>query len=197
MPPNYTRKRRDKEGKAIQALAAEEYTLPKLTLKQERFVKHLLAGKTNREAYRLAFDCSNMVEESINTAASRLAHSDKIERSIRILQRIGLESSVVNRENHLAELARLRELAIDNTQISAGVQAEHYRGRVAGLYNDKINLNIGPSDEMLLSQVASLFGADIAKTLAKSLGCEDGETIDVEPSQDADLLRLPSPTENS
>jgi hypothetical protein len=32
-------------------------------------------------------------------------------------------------ETHLAELARVREEAITHGQISAGVQAEHYRGK--------------------------------------------------------------------
>ena len=36
-----------------------------------------------------------------------------------------------NDEDHLAELARAREVAIDNCQISAAVQAEHSRGQAA------------------------------------------------------------------
>jgi hypothetical protein len=52
-------------------------------------------------------------------------------------------------EAHLT-LARARELALAHGQISAGVQAEHYRGKAAGLYEDRIRLESGPSDNVLL-----------------------------------------------
>ena len=188
---NYPRR---KKNERIQAVADPESQLPKLTVKQESFVNHVLAGKTAREAYRLAYDCTDMSEESIATESYKLTRNSQIAQSIRIRQRIGLDESSISRENHLTELARLREIAVENQQVSAGVQAEHYRGRVAGLYNDKLQLQIGPTDEMLLSQIAALLGPETAKSLAQSMGYDDGETIEIEASVDAELLLKAPPS---
>jgi hypothetical protein len=176
--PNYPRR------KAAKPDIEPESQLPKLTLKQSRFVNALLSGKTMGQAYRDSHDCSKMQPNSIAVAASRLANSDKIALSLRLAQRSGMHEAVVTRDNHLSELARLRELAVDNQQVSAGVQAEHYRGRVAGLYNDKLSLTVGPSDEALLSQLAQLLGPDAVKLVEKALA----------PAE-VDLLALPPPLE--
>lgn len=52
---------------------------------------------------------------------------------MRHYQRIGAEAAQVTMEAHLTEFVRARELAIPNGQIAAGVQAEHCRGKAAGL----------------------------------------------------------------
>ena len=43
-------------------------------------------------------------------------------------------------QSHLAELTRLREQALDAKQVAAAVQAEQYRGKAAGLYEDRLRL---------------------------------------------------------
>ena len=53
---------------------------------------------------------------------------------------------MVTMETHLAELARMREEAIAHGQISAAVQAEHYRGKASGLDQDRLRLAGGPND---------------------------------------------------
>jgi hypothetical protein len=73
-------------------------------------------------------------------------------------------------ESHLAELARERELAIEHGQIAAGVQAEHHRGKAAGLYEDRLRLTCGPSDEELLKTIEELLGEELADTLGAALG---------------------------
>jgi hypothetical protein len=193
MPPTYKRKAKDQESERFSAVADPENNLPKLTLKQERFAKHVLNGKSAKEAYRLSFDCSNSSEITIGVNASKLIHSTKIALYIRSRQRIGLEVAAINQATHLAELGRLRELAVENQQISAGVQAEHYRGRVAGLYNDKLSLQVGPSDAMLLSQLATMLGPDLAQALGKQLGIEEDSPF--VPAED-ELLSLPPPLES-
>ncbi|HEY6022066.1 MAG TPA: hypothetical protein VIY48_20015 [Candidatus Paceibacterota bacterium] len=171
MPPTYKRKRREK----ILDPDNQGLDLPKLTVKQENYIKGLLEGKTKRQAYIEAYDASGMSDGAIAVESSRLSRNSKIALYLRTLQRIGLEESQVTRENHLAEMARLRELAVENQQISAGVQAEHYRGRVAGLYNDKLSLQVGPSNEMLLAQISALLGSELAGALAGAMGIESPE----------------------
>ena len=190
MPPNYKRKLQ-----ANQAIPDLEQGLPKLTSKQESFVQSLLQGKSPIDAYRLAYNASGMTEASCNTESWRLRQNPAIAQSLRFFQRIGLESGKVSVENHLNELARLRELAVDATQISAGVQAEHYRGRVAGLYNDKLQLQVGPSDSALLAQLALILGPEAAQAIARGLGVENAATGEPEASGEALLLAKPSDLE--
>ena len=49
-----------------------------LTEKQEKFVVELLKGKTQREAYKAAYDAKNMKESTIDSKSSLLFKQDKI-----------------------------------------------------------------------------------------------------------------------
>ena len=49
-----------------------------LTTKQEIFVQRLIEGKSQREAYKFAYNCENMKDESIDVKASNLFKEDKI-----------------------------------------------------------------------------------------------------------------------
>jgi hypothetical protein len=65
---------------------------------------------------------------------------------------------------------RARELAIAHGQIAAGVQAEHYRGKAAGLYEDRLRLTGVPSDDELITTVEALLGKEIAEAVKVALG---------------------------
>lgn len=185
--PNYPRKR--KQNQRVAAVADPILGIPKLTVKQEKFAQGLLDGLSTREAYRRAYDCSGSSEATVIAESQKLSRNPQIATYIRAIQREGIQAIGITRESHLADLARLRELAVENTQISAGVQAEHYRGRVAGLYNDKLSLTVGPSDDALLSQLKAMLGPEIAQAI--------GEQLAGEPSPDAALLALPPPLDGS
>jgi len=43
----------------------------KLTAKQEKFVQELIKGKSQREAYKAAYNAKNMSENSIDVEASK------------------------------------------------------------------------------------------------------------------------------
>ena len=49
-----------------------------LTTKQEIFVQRLIEGYSQREAYKFAYDCENMKDETIDTRASRLFKECKV-----------------------------------------------------------------------------------------------------------------------
>lgn len=194
--PNYPRTRKAKQSQRLAAVADPESGLPKLTRKQERFALELLSGKSTREAYRLAYDCTGSSEATIIADSFKLSRNPQIALFIRLHQRIGLENAAISRDSHLAELARLREIAVENQQVSAGVQAEHYRGRVAGLYNDKLTLAVGPSDDAILSQLAAILGHESAEVIGEALGVKRGSTVNLEASGDSAMLALPSPLES-
>jgi len=50
----------------------------KITLKQEKFVQELIKGKTQRQAYKAAFNAKNMKNTTIDSKASNLLKSDKV-----------------------------------------------------------------------------------------------------------------------
>lgn len=165
---NYKRGPYKKRLPRLHAVATEE--LPALTVKQENFVNYLMQGKSGSEAYRAAYKPKRLKDEHVSHEAWALKLKPQVAKAIRFRQRIGLDNCKITLENHAAELARLREEAVEAKQISAGVQAEHYRGRISGLYQDNVNLRVGPSDEMLLSQIMQLLGEDTAIAIAEGLG---------------------------
>lgn len=170
MPPTYKRKRQTKDRIAL--VDDPDSGLPKLTEKQEQFIHSLLEGKSGAESYRRAYDCSSMSAEAISVEASRLRSSPTCSLWLRYFQRQGLSRSAVTLENHLAELERGREIAYDLGQASAGIQAEHYRGKVAGLYEDRIRLDVARDDAMLATQLEAILGPAGAYVIAEQLGIE-------------------------
>lgn len=148
--------------------------LPELTPKQLAFVMALLKGKTASDAYREAYDYAGMAANSIWVAASRLRADAKVALWLRHYQLAALNEGKVTLEGHISELTRLREQALDVKQVAAAVQAEHYRGKAAGLYEDRLRLSSGPSDAELIKSIRALLGDDVAKAISVGLGVPSG-----------------------
>lgn len=55
-----------------------ENILPKLTKKQQDFVIHYAINGVATQAYRMAYDCTNMSDDTIKNEASRLLKNKKI-----------------------------------------------------------------------------------------------------------------------
>jgi hypothetical protein len=144
--------------------------LPALTHKQMAFVHALLEGKSASDAYRGAYDCSDMADRSIWCEASKLRSNPKVAQWLRHYQRIGMDAAQMTIESHLAELARARELAIAHGQIAAGVQAENYRGKAAGLYEDQLRLTVALGDTDLVKAIEELFDEETSETIKTALG---------------------------
>jgi hypothetical protein len=85
-------------------------------------------------------------------------------------QLAALQEGTVTLASHLAELTRLRERALDAKQVAAAVQAEHYRGKAAGHYEDRLRLTSGPSDGELLKAIEAALGKETAEALGAALG---------------------------
>jgi len=168
-------------------------SLPALNSRQERFVLALLEGKSPLDAYRLAGYGKGSSDSSAKVNASKLKAHSKIRKVLLHYQRLGQDYSRVTLEEHLAQLARGREIAFELGQASAGIQAEHYRGKAAGLYADKTQLDVTVKDETLVSQLAALFGQDLASTVAGALagGPVDAEVVEIKESTESRLLAKP------
>lgn len=49
-----------------------------LTLKQEKFVQELIKGKSQREAYKIAYNAKNMADKTIDVKACQLLKKDNV-----------------------------------------------------------------------------------------------------------------------
>jgi len=187
VPPNYKRNRdapRDHDSN-LEPLE----TLPKLKPREQRFLEGLIAGKSQSQAYRESHpNCVGWAAGTVTNRASVLARDPRVQAWVRHFQRIGLDQAQVTHSAHLAELARLRELAVIEGQISAGVQAEVHRGKASGLYEDRIRLIADQSDSALLAGVAQLLGDSLATELAGELGSDSTLAL-VDQSDGQDVVK--------
>jgi hypothetical protein len=118
-----------------------------------------------------------MAANSIWVAASRLRSDAKVALWLRHYQLAAVQEGAVTLKGHLGELTRLREHALDAKQVAAAVQAEHHRGKAAGLYEDRVRIASGPSDAELIKTVNALLGEEVARAVSVGLGAID-ETSD-------------------
>lgn len=118
--------------------STEAAELPDLTAQQMKFVEGILAGKTASDAYRAAYDTSNMAPNSIWVKASELRSNVKVTVWLSAARQAGLGSATVTYEGHVRELERIREIALSSGNIGAAVQAEQIRGKAAGLHVEQV-----------------------------------------------------------
>lgn len=112
-----------------------------LTEKQERFcIEYIRTGNAS-EAYRQAYDSSNMSPESINRKAKELMDNGKISARLEELRAPVREKAQITLESHLADLKRLRDRAEEEGKFAAAITAEVNRGKASGLYVEKHEIN--------------------------------------------------------
>lgn len=138
--------------------------LPDLTDQQMNFVRGILEGLTGADAYRRAYDCSSMQQNTIWAAASRLRNDREVDAWLYAARQAHLGSQVVTKENHLAELERLKAIAVRTGNVGAAVQAEQLRGKVQGHYIERFEIDMPADPNAYLEELAR-----IAPELSKRL----------------------------
>jgi len=114
-----------------------------LSAKQEAFCVEYVKSGNASAAYRGAGYSNGASEKSVNESASRLLKSVKIQSRLSELRLAIGEASQVTLQSHLADLLWLREMAAKSGKYAAAVQAEMARGKVAGLYIERITMSGG------------------------------------------------------
>lgn len=151
--------------------------LPDLTDQQMRFVECLLAGKSASDAYRESYNTANCTDRTIWAAASRLRADSKVATWLSAARKAGLGRAAVTLEGHLAELERLREIALETGNVGAAVQAEQLRGKASNHYSENINLT-HKAPENVLDEIRKLNPALADQLANEHLGAEyHGETL--------------------
>lgn len=89
-----------------------------LTSKQEKFVQELIKGKSQREAYKTAYNAVNMADNTIDVKASQLLKKDKVR--VRYEQLRGKvikrteEKAIITAEEIIKEIADIAKDDISN-----------------------------------------------------------------------------------
>jgi len=124
----------------------------RLTEMQKRFAEYIIFGGpdgpvSQSEAAVLAGysknRCRQEGSELMNPRVSPL-----VAKYIGELKEERLKKFEVNYENHIAELARLREAALKKGSFSSAVNAEANRGKAAGLYIDRKIIKHGKLEDL-------------------------------------------------
>ena len=150
----------------------------KLTDKQRTFVYEYVVNQvTGTEAARRAG------YKDTNVREAELLH-DKPYVADRIKQfRLELQRKYeVTYENHVEQLAKLRDVALQNGAYSAAVNAEKARGQVGGLYVDRKEILVGRIDSMNREDVVRRL-QEIHHQYRPILDVTPGEELDNEGSR--------------
>jgi hypothetical protein len=153
-------------------LKATASDLPDLTDQQQRFVEGILAGKTASDAYRAAYDTSDMLDRSVHALACRLSANVNVRSWLDAARCAGFGRASCTFDEHLSELTRLRNLAEKTGNIGAAVQAEQIRGKVAGHHIDKVQDVTEQFDPTRTLQDIARTNPDLAASLAAEHGIE-------------------------
>jgi hypothetical protein len=98
------------------------------------FALAILDGKSATDAYKSAYAWQDSKPETIWANASRLRANPKVQAWLQAATISRLKRSSLTAEEHMAELAGIRDQAIQTKQYSVAVKAEIARGQVAGFY---------------------------------------------------------------
>jgi phage terminase small subunit len=119
-------------------------TMKKLTPKQERFcLKYIETGNAS-EAYRQAYDATNMSQDAVKVKASAMLKKDNIRVTLENLKKPAIEAAQMTLKQHLDDLRELRDLARNKEQYGPAITAEVARGKASGVHIEKTentNLN--------------------------------------------------------
>lgn len=110
----------------------------KLTAKKEAFCLAYIETNNASEAYRRAYDASKMKDGTVHQTASRLLADVDVTARLEQLRAPVRDRAQITLESHLERLNHLSLMAEQAEQYSAAIKAEESRGKVAGLYVEKI-----------------------------------------------------------
>ena len=133
-------------------------TLSGLTAKQEKFCEALASGASNSDAYRAAYDCSRMKDNSIHTEASKLACNPAIASRVRaIMDAKKARNSIFTekqREKHSDKIWRTLWAMIDAHDTPPAVKANllSLGAKAAGMLTEQVKIENISADSKTIEQ---------------------------------------------
>lgn len=124
-----------------------------LTAKQEKFVQNIIEGMNQADAYRSAYSCKNMSDNSVYVNASKLASDAKVALRLKELRDELAKPSIMTAQERLEWLTRLINSEEETTgdklkaaDIMNKMQGE-YTQKVEASVTNAVNINIELSDD--------------------------------------------------
>lgn len=112
-----------------------------LTIKQEKFCQSIASGKTGADAVRAAYSVEKWKPAAIHGRAYKLMQIGEVLARVEELRKPIVEAVGLTLEAHLNRLEALSIAAETAENYGPAVSAEVSRGRAAGLYTEKMDIN--------------------------------------------------------
>ena len=140
--------------------------MSQLSVKQRLFARYKAQGLSNGQCAELAGYKAGV---NASKTGSKLANKEEIRLEVSRILAEQDTRTLVDRESHLMELAKLRDKAVKTGHIGSAVTAEHYRVKVANLYKDRLEVSEDTKDSSsdIMDRIRSLLGKDTKGTDSK------------------------------
>ena len=110
-----------------------------LTAKQEQFVKNIIKGMSQADAYRNAYDCKKMSDKTIHENASRLMANSKVTARVSELRDKLATPSIMSAQERLKWLS---ELISSEEDVNAKLKAIDIMNKMSGEYVQKVEADV-------------------------------------------------------
>lgn len=133
----------------------------KLTQKQEKFVQELIKGKSQREAYKRAYNAKNMKDTTINSHACRLLKNDKVKARYNELRgkvvKRAEEKAIITAEEVLRGIASIAKDDIKNyLSFKTGEGVVGYDSDGEPIIDHRIIVDLKNSDDIDTSNISEI-----------------------------------------
>lgn len=145
--------------------------MSKLTTKQELFVQNLVAGQSQRQAYRKAYAADKMSDETVDVRASKLLKEYKVSIRYRELLKEFSNMALWSREQAFNEYEWLKNQAKEDIKLqgvrqansNAFVNALEGMNKMAVVGDELVNEKLQQEIEVLKSKVTKMDGSNESK----------------------------------
>ena len=158
----------------------------RLTEMQKRFAEYLVFGGPEGPVNKAeAAELAGYSRKRCRQEGAELTNPRQAPLVVKYLDELKQERNLkfgVNYEGHIAELARIKDLALKKNSFSAAVNAETNRGKAAGLYIDRKIIKHGKLEDMTEEQLEMKM-AQIEEDYESLLSDDAVDAIEVNESE--------------
>ena len=155
----------------------------RLTEMQKRFAEYLVFGGPDGPVNKAeAAELAGYSKKRCRQEGAELTNPRQAPLVVKYLDELKQERNLkfgVNYEGHIAELARIKDMALKKNSFSAAVNAETNRGKAGGLYIDRKIIKHGKLEDMTEEQLEMKM-AQIEEDYASLL---TDDVVDVTPKK--------------
>lgn len=112
-----------------------------LTIKQEKYCNERIKGKSQRQAYKAAYNADNMKDSTIDRTAFELEHSRKIAARLNYLRSLNSKESIATKDDIAKSLSAIAydDSKSDAIRLKAFEQLSKIQGYLDNSYNVSFN----------------------------------------------------------